>query len=42
MKKLFPLVSVIISNHNGKKYLDKCISSVKKLDYPENKIEIVI
>ncbi len=42
MKKLFPLVSVIISNYNGKKYLDKCIDSIKKLDYPAGKVEIIV
>ena len=42
MKKSLLLVSIVISNHNGKRYLDKCISSIKKLDYPKDKIEIIL
>jgi len=38
MKVKNPLVSVIILGWNSKKFLDKCISSVLKQDYPSYKV----
>lgn len=35
MNKKFPLVSIIIDNWNGNKFLDKCLSSVFSQKYPD-------
>jgi len=40
-KKDFPLCSVIILNYNGKKYLKKCLDSLKKLNYPNYEVIFV-
>ena len=44
MKKTFsyPDVSVVVVNHNGKRYLEKCLSSLKHLDYKKEKLQIVM
>ena len=34
-------VSIIILNYNGKKYIEECITSVKKQDYPNFEIIVV-
>ena len=41
-KKGFPLVSFIIVNYNGRKYLKKCFDSILNLNYPKNKLEIIM
>ncbi|MEE8324390.1 MAG: glycosyltransferase [Candidatus Humimicrobiaceae bacterium] len=38
----FPLISIAIVNLNGKDYLENCLQSIRKLDYPDDKIEVVI
>lgn len=38
----FPKVSVIVVNYNGKKYLEKCFSSLAKLDYRKDKLQIIM
>lgn len=40
MKK-FPKVSVIILNYNGKKWLEKCLPSWKKVTYPNLEVMVV-
>jgi radical SAM protein with 4Fe4S-binding SPASM domain len=42
MDKKKPFVSIIIVNFNGKKYLDNCFSSLFNLNYPKNKLEIIM
>jgi len=44
MKKIFscPDVSVIVANHNGKKHLEKCFSSLRNLDYEKEKLQIIM
>lgn len=42
MKKARPLVSVIVINHNGKNYLNDCFGALGKLDYPKERIEIIM
>lgn len=37
-----PIISVIIVNMNGKKWLSKCIPSVLESEYPRNRIEFVL
>lgn len=37
-----PTVSVIIVNWNGLKYLETCLCSLKALDYPRSKLEVII
>jgi GT2 family glycosyltransferase len=34
-------VSIIIANYNGKKYLDKCLLSLKKTEYPNYEILVI-
>lgn len=41
MEKL-PKVSVVIVNFNGEEFIEKCLSSLTKIDYPSNKVEIII
>lgn len=37
-----PPVSVIIVNYNGKEYLETCLRSLQSLDYPSDKLEIIV
>jgi len=37
-----PFVSVIVPVYNGEKTIEKCITSLLNLDYPEEKLEIII
>lgn len=37
-----PLVTVIILNWNGKEYLESCLPSVDALDYPRDRLEIMV
>lgn len=38
----YPLITVSIVNLNGSNYLKDCLESLKKLNYPTEKIEIII
>ena len=38
----FPVISVSIVNLNGEKYLDECLKSLEELNYPRNKLEIIV
>lgn len=38
----FPTVSIVIVNLNGKQLLRNCIKSIKRLDYPGEKLEVVV
>ncbi|MFH1413464.1 MAG: glycosyltransferase family 2 protein, partial [Candidatus Omnitrophota bacterium] len=42
MKKIAPLVSIVVVNYNGRQYLKKCFRALSKLNYPGNKIEILM
>ncbi|MFH1441766.1 MAG: glycosyltransferase [Candidatus Omnitrophota bacterium] len=42
MTKELPLVSIIIVNYNGKHLLKGCFDSLLILDYPQDKIEIIM
>ncbi|MFH1778040.1 MAG: glycosyltransferase [Candidatus Omnitrophota bacterium] len=37
-----PIVSIIVVNFNGKKYLRDCFTSLANLNYPKDKIEIIM
>jgi GT2 family glycosyltransferase len=38
----FPEVSISIVNLNGEKYLKECLESIKGLNYPPDKLEVII
>lgn len=37
-----PLVSIIIINYNGKYFLDECLGSLQKINFPKNNYEIIM
>lgn len=37
-----PIVSIIITNYNGKHFLDACLSSVLQVNYPPDRYEIIL
>ena len=37
-----PLVSIIVLNYNGLRFLDECISSLSRLSYPKELYEIIV
>ncbi|MFT9056053.1 MAG: glycosyltransferase, partial [Ethanoligenens sp.] len=37
-----PTVSIVIVNLNGLRHLDECFKSIQRLDYPKEKIEVVM
>lgn len=41
-ENLLPFVSIIILNYNGKKFLDKCLTSISKISYPLGKLEVLL
>jgi GT2 family glycosyltransferase len=38
----WPTVSVVVINYNGREYLERCIASLRELDYPAESVEIVL
>jgi GT2 family glycosyltransferase len=42
MNKISPSVSIITVNYNGEKHLDVCLSSLSCLNYPEDKLEVIM
>ena len=42
LNKPNPLVSIVILNYNGKGYTKALLDSIKKIDFPKNKIETII
>ena len=42
MKKNYPQVSIITVNFNGKKYLEAFFNSVFKLNYPQDKLKVIL
>ena len=40
--KAFPMVSVLIAARNEEENLSRCLDSLLKLDYPEDKLEILV
>jgi hypothetical protein len=41
-EKKLPSVSIVIVNYNGMKFLKDCLDSVFGLDYPKEKIEVIV
>ncbi|MCX6710810.1 MAG: glycosyltransferase family 2 protein, partial [Candidatus Woesearchaeota archaeon] len=41
-EKKLPSVSLVIVNYNGIRFLKDCLDSVFKLDYPREKIEVIV
>ncbi len=39
---VYPKISIAIVNLNGKSYLKDCLGSLKQLDYPAEKVEIIV
>lgn len=37
-----PTISVIIANYNGKKHLKGCLASLKRVNYPEGQLELLV
>jgi GT2 family glycosyltransferase len=37
-----PLVSLVVLNWNGREFLDGCLSSLEQLDYPEDRLELIL
>ena len=42
MKKKIPLVSIVTVNYNGKKFLKDCFDSLLALNYPKNRLEVIM
>ncbi|MBE3087220.1 MAG: glycosyltransferase family 2 protein, partial [Bacteroidetes bacterium] len=44
MEKIFqyPLISIITVNLNGKDYLGTCLDSIKNLNYPKDRLEVIV
>ena len=38
----FPSISVVVLNHNGRQHLADCFHSLQRLDYPRQKIELIL
>lgn len=39
---IMPAVSVVIVNYNGRRYLEDCLGSLLKLDYPRDRLEVIV
>jgi GT2 family glycosyltransferase len=38
----WPTVTIIVLNYNGRKHLEDCFSSLTKLDYPRDRLELML
>lgn len=39
--RIYPKVTILIPNYNGKKWLEKCLPTVEKSTYPNKEILVV-
>ena len=39
---LLPIISISVVNLNGKDYLKGCLDSIKSLNYPQDKLEVIV
>ena len=37
-----PVVSIVIVNYNGRRFLDTCFNSLLAVDYPQKQVEIIM
>lgn len=37
-----PLISVVVLNYNGRQHLEACFRSLQKLDYPQERLELIL
>ncbi len=37
-----PGASIVIVNYNGKKHMEKCLNSLRQVQYPKDKVEIIV
>ena len=42
MKKKLPLVSIVVVNYNGRKFLKDCFDFIFNIAYPKNKLEVIM
>lgn len=42
MKKRIPFISVILPTYNEEKNIKSCLESIRRFDYPQNKVEIIV
>jgi GT2 family glycosyltransferase len=40
-ERQWPTVTVVLVNYNGKDYLERCLGSLRDLEYPQERLEIV-
>jgi GT2 family glycosyltransferase len=40
-ERAWPSVSVVVVNYNGRDYLERCLGSLRELDYPSHRIQVV-
>lgn len=40
--QVWPTVSVVVLNYNGRQYLGECFRSLQNLNYPQEKVEFVM
>lgn len=40
--QVWPTVSVVVLNYNGRQYLGECFRSLQNLNYPQEKVELVM
>ncbi len=38
----YPTVSVVVLNYNGRQYMEDCFASLSRLDYPAERLELVL
>lgn len=36
-----PTVSVVVINYNGREYLERCLGSLRRLDWPSDRLEVI-
>ena len=42
MEKVLPLVSIVIVNYNGRRWLTDCLRSLSLLAYPRNRLQVIM
>jgi len=40
--KDFPFCSILVINYNGKKYLEDCFDSLRRINYPKSRYEVIM